>query len=405
MALRRAWDALNGRVQRTDEIPEGFNVASSAWQSQISEFWGGMSGVGFSPTLIDKVWVANHCLQLTADAISSMTLRFYGNRQPAWVANPDPVWFPGGIGDAVFALVWSVDAWGDAFGYVTARYADGYPQNWTVLDPAYMSVESRRGRRAYRYNEKPLNSEDVLQISRDPRAGSLKGTSALKSYSGQAYGLIAANDLGRVMMQSEVPQYALKAQRKVTKEQAEGLQSQWMTRTAARRGAPPVLPPDIDLEKLGLSPQDLMLLDAQKFTAQVIATAYGVPAQMINMAVEGGLTYSTPVLMLEQWWRSSLRPKAYRISRALSSVMLPAGSYVEFDAREFLAPTYADLADALSKLTAAGILTAEEARIIILNAPPEGAALADLATPPSAGASPAQIPSNVAALRPTGTIS
>jgi HK97 family phage portal protein len=321
------------------------------------------------------------------------------------VANPDPVWFPNGIGDAVFAICWSLDGWGDAFVYVTSRYADGYPQAWTVLDPAYMTVESRRGRRAYRYNQTVLNSDDMLQISRDPRPGDLRGTSALKSYSGQAYGLMAASDLGRVMMQSDVPQYALKAQRKVTKEQAEALQLQWMTRTAARRGAPPVMPPDIDLEKLGFSVADLMLLDAQKFSAQVIATAYGVPAQMINMAIDGGLTYSTPVLMLEAWWRSSLRPKAFRISRALSSVMLPAGSYVEFDAREFLAPTYADLADALAKLVPAGILSTEEARTILLNAPPEGVALADLATPPSAGASPAQIPStSVVALRPTGTV-
>jgi HK97 family phage portal protein len=201
------------------------------------------------------------------------------------------------------------------------------------------------------------------------------------------------------MMATSTPQTALKSQRKLTKEQAEGLQAQWVAATTNRRGAPPVLPPDIDFQTIGLSPADLLLLDVQTFSAQVIASAYGVPSSLLNMPIEGGLNYQTPILLLEQWWRSELRPAAKRISSALSAQMLPAGSYVEFDAREFLAPSFKELAETFALLSEKGIVTVEQAATAVLHL--SGETVEQLATPPSAGASPAQSPNGISKLRPT----
>ena len=173
-----------------------------------------------------------------------------------------------------------------------------------------------------------------------------------------------------------------------------------MTRTAVRRGAPAVLGPDLDFEQLAFSPADMMLLDVQTFDAQVIATAYGVPAVLVNLPLEGGLNYQTPVLALEQWWRTELRTTAVRIDMALSANMLPRGQYVEHDAREFLAPAFKDLVDAWNVVVTMGAATAEEFRAGVLKLPAD-AGLEDLGTPPSAGASPAQQPPNVTQLRPT----
>lgn len=379
---------------------------SDAFASQIADFWSGLStGAGWSnPTLLERVWVANRCLQMNSNAISTMPLRFYGGREPAWVANPDPVWFPNGIGDAIFAIVWSLYGWGDAFVYTTSRYADGFPSAWTVLNPSPMTVELKNGRRSYRTGNIPLNADDMVQISRDPRGG-LRGTSAIASYSAYTNGLMAAADLGRIMTGTSVPQYALKSQRKLTAEQAAALQDQWMTATAARRGAPPVMPPEIDLEKLGFSPSDLLLLDVQNFDAKVIASAFGVPSSMINMPTEGGLNYSTPILALEEWWRTELLPTAFRISGALSSQMLAAGARVEFDAHKFLAPTFADLVTSWLAMLAAGAITVEEFRAAVLSLGPiSPEALGALETPASAGASPSQQPAEVVTLRPTQAV-
>ena len=376
------------------------NIPQTAWQNQISEFWGTMTGFSFSPSLIERVWVVNRCIGLNAQQIACMPLRFHGNREPAWVTNPDPVWFPNGIADAVYAAIDSMYRWGDAFVVITARYADGYPSGWTLASAQAMNVDVRNGRRVYEINQRELDPRDVVQISRDPR-GSVRGTSLVKSYASQAYGLLAASDLGRVMMNTEVPQYALKSNRKLTEEQATALQNQWVTKTANRRGAPPVMPPEISLEKLSFSIADLMLLDMQKFDAQVLASAAGVPALFLNLPIEGGLNYQSPAMLGEHWWRFELRSMAMLLSNALSSQMLPAGSGVVFDAREVLAPTFDDLVVAVTKLVEDGIISIEEARTL-LRLPPEQAqeALQQLMTPPSAGASPAQQSPSVIELRP-----
>jgi HK97 family phage portal protein len=382
---------------------------SDLFNEQVSDFWANLgSTAGYSTsTLIERVWVANRCQHMNATAISTMPLRHYGGaREPAWVANPDPVWYPNGISDAMYSIVWSMYGFGDAFLYITSRYSDGYPSAWTVLDPESVTVNVENGTRRYRTHNAILNPQDVVQITRDPRPGSVRGTSAIKAYSSYTNGLLAAADLGRVMMGTgATPNAVIKSLRKIDEAQAARIQQNWMSATAARRGAPAVLGPDLSFEQLAFSPADLLLLDVQKFDAQVIANAYGIPAQLVNMALEG-LTYSTPVLALELWWRTELRTTAVRIASAMNSNMLPRGQYVEHDAREFLAPAFKDLVDAWKVIVSdMGAASAEEFRVAVLKFAAEQGTLEDLGTPPSSGATPAQQPSNVAILRPTSSAS
>ena len=131
-----------------------------------------------------------------------------------------------------------------------------------------------------------------------------------------------------------------------------------------------MLPPDIEFEQLSFNPRDLMLLDAQEFNARAIASAFGVPALFLNLAIEGGLTYQSPAMLGEHWWRFELRPMAENIATALSSNMLPRDSTVEFDARQTLAPTWKELAESLAMLVEKGLLSIEEARAILLGFDP-----------------------------------
>jgi HK97 family phage portal protein len=372
-------------------------------QGQVSEFWSSLygqlalMGVPWSPRLQDRVWVANRCLQLCAQQLASMPLRFFGSAsggEPAWVANPDPVWYPNGIGDAVFAVTWSQLGWGDAFLYVTSRYSNGYPSAWTVLDPASMNVQVEAGRRVYRSGNIDLDPDDVVQISRDPRGG-LRGSSALQSYAGAAWGLTGAGEAGRVMVSGGgIPNAVLKSNRKLTKDQAEAIQTQWVNaRLRSGVGAPAVLPPEISFEQLSFNATDLALLDQQSFDAKVIASAYSVPAFMLNLELQGGLTYQNPETLFEVWWRSELRPVAGRVQRALSANMLPRGSWVEFDARAVLAPAFQGQVTTWLELLKQNVVTIDEVRAAILHLPPkeEGEALNELTEPPTAAASPADL--------------
>ena len=335
-SLFEGWPTL----KRDVEPLEGTRM--SLFNSQIPDFWAAnVNNTQFplgTAALADRVWVANRCQQLNAQQIASMPLRFQGNgSEPAWVSAPDPNWYPNGIGDALFSIVNLMYGWGFACLYVTDFYSDGFPRTWTVLDSGALSIKSDGGQRIYKYGEQILDPRRVVQIDRNPTTA-VQGTSALRAYAQTAWGLLAAGNQSLTVNQGGTPKFYLKSERNLTKQQAEDLRDQWMDATAARNGAPPILPPHIVPTEMSFDPSDLALLDTQEFNAKAIATAYGVPSILLNMALQGGLTYQNPAALGEMWWRFELRPTATRIANALSAQMLPRGSWVSFDAADTFLP-------------------------------------------------------------------
>lgn len=337
----------------------------------------------------DSVGTANRCQQLVSQQISTMPLRFRGAEEPAWVANPDPVWFPNGIAEAIFAAVWSIYAWGDAFLYVTDRYqATGYPRLWTVLDPAAVTVESDpAGGRRYRAGSVPLDPFDVLQVPRSP-TGALRSSSALAAYASNLAAAAAAEQFAAdVFYAGGIPWGALKPDRRLDAQQAGELQAQWSARAGLRRGAPAVLPPDVTFQQFQFNPKDLLLLESREWDAKQIAAAYGVPAFMVNMDQGGGLNYSNPEMLFSTWWRTELYPTGRRLESALST-WLPRGNWVEFDPSATLRPDLETMAQTWLALLAAGVVTQDEVRAAVLDLPPlsEGEALALIDEPPGSSA-------------------
>ncbi len=332
-------------LKRTDAQPlEGTRI--SLWNNQIPTWW---AENGFSPgwfpgdaALAERVWVANRCIQLNAQQIASMPLIYHGPNdptatEPAWVSSPDPHWYPNGIGDALHAMVRNMYGWGFTCQYITDFYASGFARTWTVLDSGTVRITSEEGSRVYKVGEQRLDSARIIQIDRNPTTD-VKGTSALCAYAQLAWGLLAAGNQSMTVSQGGIPQAVLKSTRKLDEAQATALQTQWMEKTQSRNGAPPVLPPEISFEALSFNPSELALLETQEFDARAIATAFGVPAMLLNMAVTGGLTYQNPAALGEMWWRFELRPTATRIANAFSAQMLPRGQWVSFDAADTFAP-------------------------------------------------------------------
>jgi hypothetical protein len=331
-------------VLEREVVPlEGTNM--SLFHTIIPSWWqeNGLSSSSWLPgnaTLADRVWVANRCIQLNAQQIASMPLEHHGEFEPMWVSSPDPNWYPNGVGDALHSIVALLYGWGFACLYVTGVYADGFPRTWTVLDSGSLSIRVVEGAREYKLGELVLDPARVIQIDRNPGVAS-HGTSAIRAYAQQAWGLLAAGNQSMNVNSGGIPQGYLKSARKLTKDQAEALQTQWGEATTARAGLPPVLPPELDFVTLSFNPADLALLDTQEFNAKAIATAFGVPSVLLNMALQGGLTYQNPAALGEMWWRFELRPTATRIANALTAQLLPRGQWVTFDA----ADTFAELTD------------------------------------------------------------
>lgn len=352
------------------------------------------TGAWASPWMAQRVGTVARCMQLVAQQIATLPLRFRGNFEPLWVSNPDPVWFPGGIGSAIFAAVTSMYGWGDAFLWVTSRYETGYAQTWTVIDPQAVVVEvDPSGGRRYRVKESYLDSADVLQISRDPRGG-LRGTSALEGYASNVASAIAAEAFASDLYAGGgVPWAVLQPARRVTQEQAEELQAQWLNRAGARGGAPAVIPPDVSFKEFAFNPKDMALLESREWDAKQIAAAFGVPAFMLNMEQAGGLNYSNPEMLFGTWWRTELYPAAHRIAAHLST-WTPRGNWVEFDPSILLRPDMKTESEVWLNLLKEGVVTTNEVRAAVLDLPPaeEGEALALIDEPPGAKANDAPPP-------------
>jgi hypothetical protein len=286
--------------------------------------------------LANRVWVANRCQQLNAQQIAGMPLEWHGSGdEPQWVSNPDPNLFPNGIGDAIHAIVDNIYGWGYSLQYVTEFYADGMPRNWTVIHPSSCTPTfGEGGGRVYKLpNDVLLNPSRVVQIDRNPTTAA-HGTPALRAYAQNAWSLLAAGNQSMSVSQGGVPQTVLKSQRKLTAEQAAALQEQWVTAVSARNGAPPVLPPELDFVALSINPADLALLDTQQWNAMVLATAYGVPGPILNMALTGGLTYQNPIALMQMWWLTELRVTSKRVMDAWTARLLPRGQWVSQDATD-----------------------------------------------------------------------
>src|SRR6185503_10182492 len=122
-----------------------------------------------------------------------------------------------------------------------------------------------------------------------------------------------------------IPAFYLQALRRVDADQARAIQDQWAEATQRRNGLPPVVPPDIKPTEMSFDPSDLELLTSQEWNARVLATAFGVPSVILNMALQGGLTYQNPLALMQMWWLTELRTTSKRIMDAFSAQLLPAG--------------------------------------------------------------------------------
>jgi len=190
------------------------------------------------------------------------------------------------------------------------------------------------GRRVYEMpSGPPLDPARVVQIDRNPTTAA-HGTPALSAYAQVAWGLLAALNQSTSVSGGGMPQAVLKSQRKINKVQADLIKAEWAESASSRNGLPAVLPPELDYSVLSFNPSDLALLETQEWDARILATAYGVPSVICNMALAGGLTYQNPIALMQMWWLTELRTTSKRVMDAWTARLLPRGQFVTQDATD-----------------------------------------------------------------------
>jgi len=313
--------------------------------------------------LVDTAWM---CLDLNASVISTMPpYTLTGGllaRPPGWLDNPDPEMYTSW--EEFAKQLWWDYQMGEAFVICTARYADGYPARFHVVEPWLVNVEiGADGRREYRIGTIDPGP-DLLHIRYKSRSGQARGVGPLDA--GRAR-MVAAGLLqryaSRVVESGGVPYYVITHPHELTAAQAAELQAQWYASRTNSLGMPAVMSGGITIEPLQISPEDMALLDLSRHAESRIALLLGVPPFLVGLPSGGdSMTYSNTTSLFDYHWRAGLKPKVDPVVAALSQWALPRGTDIELNRDEYVRPGPLERAQTYQTLVAIGALDAGEVR-------------------------------------------
>jgi hypothetical protein len=120
------------------------------------------------------------------------------------------------------------------------------------------------------------------------------------------------------------------------------------------------------------------------FDLEMIAAALGVPAVLVNLPQNNGLTYQSTLMLADWHWRATLRPAAGAIASGLSQWLLPAGTGIEFNPDRYVQPGLEERARAYATLhgiedETGRVLSADEIRVLERWAPNDTVPVDDIA--------------------------
>ena len=328
--------------------------------------WSGWPGEWATPSwqhlegLVDTAWM---CLDLNSSIIATMPP--YATQDaglvasPTWLENPDPDHYTS-WNEFAKQLWWDYQM-GEAFVLCTARYANGYPARFHVVEPWLVTVDMVAGLRTYSIGSRNVD-DDLLHIRYKSTTGQCRGVGPLDA--GQSR-MVAAGLLQRyastVVSGGGVPNYAIKHPQELSEKQAAALQAQWWESRMSSLGMPAVLSGGVEIEVLQFSPADMALLDISRYTDSRIAVLLGVPPFLAGLPSGGdSMTYSNTVSLFDYHWRGGLKPKVEPVVNALSQWALPRGTEVEVNRDEYVRPGPLERAQTWQILVGLGVLTPED---------------------------------------------
>ena len=257
-----------------------------------------------------------------------------------------------------------------AYWLVTERTFDGYPSSIEVMrvedvidTPAvFVGIAENYQPPAdpFYYLARQVPTRDVIKFYGSGEGGWLaNGATAITT----AAALEAAT-----LMYSEtpIPTVALKnSGPDLPAEQVDLLLAAWEEARANRGTA--YLNNTIDAQVMGFSARDVQLVEAKNMAAIAIARLANLDPVFVGAGIPGSsLTYSNRVDLYRNLLDTALTPIMNLFEQRLSMPdVTPRGHTIKFDTTAFLRANPAELADLITKLVPLGVLTTEEAKIVL----------------------------------------
>ena len=258
-----------------------------------------------------------------------------------------------------------------AYWLVTNRTWDGFPSEIKVMrvadvtdTPAYYggSVQDQSEPPAdpFYYEGRQVPTSDVIKFYGSGEGGWLSvGATAINT----AAALEAATIL---YSETPIPTVALKnSGPDLPAHQIDLLLDAWEEARANRGTA--YLSNAIDAQVMGFSARDVQLVEGKNLAATQIARFCNLDPIWVGAGVPGSsLTYSSRVDLYRQLLDTALRPVMNLVEQRLSMPdITPQGHIIKYDTTSFLRANPLDVADLITKLLPTGVITEEEAKLIL----------------------------------------
>jgi hypothetical protein len=277
---------------------------------------------GEQRNLAVSVPTLNRALDIFKSVIGSMPLRMYNEvwdetekemtkvyiAPRSWLRRPDPTV------SAQFLLSWTLDdlmMFGRAFWYITSRTADGYPATFTRLpagsiDPANLVQFLSPSQGIIYSSQSAIETALKLEAARNRNASSSIPAGVLKQTGGEP---LSAQELADLAS-------AFNAARATNQTAA---LNEYLTYTETNS-----------------TPDKMLLIEASQYQALEMARVANVPPYLVGVAT-GAYSYQSSQQARADAYLFGVKLYADAIAGALSmDNVLPRGTYVEFDADEYL---------------------------------------------------------------------
>ena len=219
---------------------------------------------------------------------------------------------------------------GNAYGWVVERNQDATPKTVVWLNPERVDVDESGPLPVYRFDGRPIPSQDMKHIPAYAMPGSVKGLSPIGVCSMLGDTGAATQKMMRDWFAGRgIPGVTVQNSEKVlTAAEAEVIAER--LRSKLRTGQPFVHGKDWDINFMSLPADDAGFVASAKLNATQVATIYGIPPEMIGGETGSSLTYSTVELNQLNFAALTLRPWLAKLEQEFSS-WVPRPQFVKFN--------------------------------------------------------------------------
>jgi phage portal protein BeeE len=346
--------ALFNRVNKAAISPAPAKAAASGGYSPNSA---GVNLIGQYYTYIEgparnramSVATISRARDLMASVISCMPLKMYNemwngdemeqvNIAPrTWLRQPDPsVTYP-------FLMAWTFDDlffYGRAFWYITARTQDGYPTAFTRLPAGSVTTQDQAGpvwfapsKEVY-FQGNMIDPKDLVQF--------LSPIQGIVYMSEQTVATAIKLEAARYRnAESSIPAGVLKQTggEPLSASELADLASAFNAARATNQTA--ALNEFLSYTETTATPDKMLLIDAANYQALECARLTNVPPYLVGVST-GSYSYQSSEQARADLYIFGVKAYADCIAATLSqNNVLPRGTYVKFDADEYLVENYA----------------------------------------------------------------